>query len=540
MITDLPGNEVRATGMNLRAAGPAYSGASGHVRAGALQCLLCLGLMAVISPAYAAPQLEGAMQYVVLVGALVAICMGAFCAINAGLPEFGILFLFTLEIFQNIALGLANPPDAPLGTYVIAFTSVAAIALVFVTIASLGLSACVARLRRERLWILVLCYVLYLLLTVGNGLLSGAGLRAVFGAGRNMSVWLAIFVMGISLPNMDASGYRRFRVSFALLAVLVILFGFIERFLFSLDVWRDVLNAPYVGDSKLLTYYYWAEGLPMDFFTTVGGGRFIRRMTSLFVTSVTLGYFLAFTFLLSLFSLDVRVKRRLFFAAVLGVALFCAFARGSWFLSVTGIGAGIVLWYRPAMKHRTFMILFAVFVAIGVFAGLSILSQHASVWLHVRGLTMPFKTSRSLLRSLIGHGLGTGGSAARLLADKVAYRHGVTDLEVGAESTIGSIFYQTGFLGLGLYASLFFAMWRRLRHYYNQFRFRSKVLAGAALVSFAHMCGLLANSLLQANAIAPIPSSFYMAYCGLVLAMGGMEEDRTPPREPGKQCATSA
>lgn len=189
------------------------------------------------------------------------------------------------------------------------------------------------------------------------------------------------------------------------------------------------------------------NNLPRTWFTTFLGLDLFRRFNGTLADPIIFGYISATILLILTYSKD---KKILIFPIVL-FFLLSSLSKGSYALYILVIVLNIIgfkFFYKNIFYWLLFVLICVVSLAFGS------LGQGSSADVHFLGLILPFLNllDYSIIEILIGHGFTSGGN----LAKGIGIINELNWLQTGAESGIGTIFYQTGLLGLLFIITIFY------------------------------------------------------------------------------------
>ncbi len=423
-------------------------------------------------------------------------------------PIFSLQVCFFVFIFQNVLIGLfnpgyVNPEDASL---LLGYTAL----LPFIIIGLGLMNGGLLKIRHFRsLHLVSISYFLYMVL---NFIVSPWSLTARIPAFRNAVSLIVLLYAGYLRPHINRARFYSYINSLFILMLLVLVFGYIERFLLGDDFWVEQLNIGLIIQAKhLQTTPRSPYPVPSDFYSPIGTKSY-RRMSSLFATPITLAYFLSFSFLLLL---SRARRKRLLWLVITGgnfVALVLTFSKGGYLIAGIGFFVFTMVKSKRVTRFWTLLVILCCAGVLAVQGGYWLLGDKGTTLsLHLRGLYGPIKSARQETL-LVGHFLGSGGTiSARLGADVPL------DAQRGAESGIGSLFYQTGLVGVMLYLSVMTLVLRDLFFAYHRWQQESPDLADIFLSLLAANAGLLVNVFFQENATALIPASFFLISAGIGL-----------------------
>jgi hypothetical protein len=391
--------------------------------------------------------------------------------------------------------------------------------------------------------------------------------------GRRFAAPVLLFIGGrllIPLAGQFSAGLRLV----AGVAVVVAVFGLVERFLFRVGFWADVVDARVFYQKQVesgLIPEDWTviyRGVPDGIFIAMPLGEPVRRLVSSYMEPTTLASFLAFGVLLLLLApgmgREAGRKERLYGAAgaaLLAVALLATLSRGGMVTVLVG-GALFVLvkvvraggWPRMPVGAGVFVALLmsvgAIITTFSSFPGdgvvrdvlatraVSGLSNEPApgsvappatdgtapgelevVVIHPPGSTAEgagkhFDGLQSGLERMVDKPLGDGLGAAGNWSDAP---------EAGGESGVGVIAAQLGVTGFLLYAAFFITTvlglivvaWRR-----------TGPMGDVALVLAGAMLGLFLMSFVSESASGLLGNAPYFIFAGWTFALALPAVDR--------------
>lgn len=246
-----------------------------------------------------------------------------------------------------------------------------------------------------------------------------ANIRQIFAP-----VVVIVFFSSLTLNQKSLESVERF---FKCIIYFVVFFGFFELML---SLWEKVD----------LTHYFNLKGIPVNseglsymFYEPAVG--YAKRMTSLFLDPISLGHFLATSFLYFFYRRD-RNDFFLLFVILLGV--FFTFSKGAVLQLILGLTLLNYL-LHPIIRLLSVFIPVIIFILIPVKEGMMI---------HISGL---YNSIVSL--SVFGYGIGSVGNYAKMFSSDLSLYN-----ELGISDTfLGSIFGQIGLFGFIFWFSLMIA-----------------------------------------------------------------------------------
>lgn len=200
--------------------------------------------------------------------------------------------------------------------------------------------------------------------------------------------------------------------------------------------------------------------LPRTWFTTFLGLDLFRRFNGTLADPIIFGYISATVLLIITYSKD---KKILIYPIVL-FFLLSSLSKGSYALYILVVALNIV-GFKFYYKNIFYWLLFVLICVMGLAFGS--LGKGSSVDIHFLGLVFPFLNllDYSMIEILIGHGFTSGGN----LAKGIGIVNESNWLQTGAESGIGTIFYQTGLLGLLFVIIIFYKQIQKSKLYAKNF-----------------------------------------------------------------------
>ena len=423
-------------------------------------------------------------------------------------PLFPLQVCFFVFVFQNVLIGLFNPGYKNPGAAPLLLGYTALLPLI-----NIGLGLLSGGLFRIRsFWALHLVSALYFLYIAVNFIVSPWPLTARLPAFRNAVSLIVLLYAGYLRPRINRVRFRSYVNSLFVLTLLVLVFGYVERFLLGDDFWVERLNIGLIIQAKHLRPTPRSPyPVPSDFYSPIGPKSY-RRMASLFATPITLAYFLSFSFLLLL----SRARRgRLLWLTIIAsnfVALVLTFSKGGYLIAGIGFLVFAIVKFKRVTRFWPLLVILFCAGVVAVQGGYWLWGDKGTTLsLHLQGLYAPIKSARGGAL-LVGHFLGSGGTISARLGADIPF-----DVRRGAESGIGSLFYQTGLVGVLLYLSIVILVLRGLFFAYRRWQRDDPDLADIFLSLLAANAGLLVNVFFQENALALIPASFFLISAGIGL-----------------------
>lgn len=331
---------------------------------------------------------------------------------------------------------------------------------------------------------------------------------------------VAFYFVG-RLSGLDQTKLRTVLRIVVMIAVLVALFGYIERFVFNNSTWNQIGAGEYMamkfGPGNPGTGLM--DGIPSQWYTYVGGAgsgyKLLRRMVGPIGDATSLSRFLAFPILVLIFVKNLFGKRPRFLVLrgvlmfTLGGAVLLSLGRGGMVIVL----GGILLWLF--VRNRWVAIMLGVFSLLLMTSTTLFDIQSGSNARHISNL---IKGIQVLQISPLGRGLGTSGQLALSFGEKVGEEEKVR------ESYCASLAAQMGFPGLGAYLLFVATLLSKL---YSIFR-KDRVdlngeIGGMALLGLASIGGMFVTSALANSAVAPISAGLPLLFAGAIV---GMQQNR--------------
>jgi len=296
--------------------------------------------------------------------------------------------------------------------------------------------------------------------------------RAAYFTNTLAPLFICLYVAG-SKVDIKSNATNIYILFFSFALLIMLLYGaLINNFFY--DIFRpDLIYAIRARDLEPLAY----GQIPGPWWSQIEGYSFIRFVGG-FPDPIIAGYFFGVLVI-------IGISQRAYLSTLLAAfALFLTVSKGAWIFTVNVFIIILVL------NHARRFLLVAVCGLLAVQL-LIALSLDSSAYIHYKGLEGGLLSAMaSPVTALIGFGMGSGGNLESIVSNDTFSRE--VWLSRGAESGVGTVVYQMGFLGLVLWVLL---LWR-LRT--NMSRGPSDSSGNYAL---AMWLGLFVNAFLQENAI---------------------------------------
>lgn len=282
-----------------------------------------------------------------------------------------------------------------------------------------------------------------------NFILSPANSLAKFASVRQVISFALMFLIGYVLVKSKKS-YQKLIKYFVLLSLLVVLFGFFERFS---SLWLHLSVVNYFKYKNIGIYsngypVFFTEPIPVFLKSILGDTRLIR-MVSTILDPINLGH----TLVLAVSFLVIKTKRilkpnyiRLGCILLFSLGVVLTFSKGA----IIHLFLVILLLLFPRLWK------YIVWVFILIFVSFLYLKQfHAGLQIHVDGLLSSFSSV-----TVLGYGLGSTGNYATMFgSSSMNVVTGIMDTFVGA------ILGQLGLVGLSLWLFVMYTMVYKLPKY---------------------------------------------------------------------------
>lgn len=318
-----------------------------------------------------------------------------------------------------------------------------------------------------------------------------------------------------SLLGMASSKFCRSKnmaKGIAFLSMIVFFIGIYELYLDN-QFWTN-LNLSGLWQKKGISTF--ANGLPGNFFSseTINGNP-LRRMVSSFADPINLG-----TFLFGAFVCCYYLKKR-YCMICLGIGCILVVSKGT----MLGFMVFLVVWFYYKMPKKYFITMMLLMFATGII--LLIYMFHfssGSVFLHIRGLVISFI---EMFYYPFGRGVGKVGVLSNLFSQNIGIsnilsenflfwwepeflRGATTNI---AETGLGMIIGQLGFIGLSVYMMFFY----KLVKYSSLLEEETQ-----KIVCLTLSISIFLNILFNEVALSPNSCAVYFLVTGMILG----ESDR--------------
>ncbi|WP_430883949.1 hypothetical protein [Fusibacter sp. JL216-2] len=315
---------------------------------------------------------------------------------------------------------------------------------------------------------------------------------------RNFSFVFIYFYIGRML-RLGGNEAKRLMDWLFLLAVGVVVFGFVEVTFISSEMWfNGLFDLKRVYIAKTLSRYehLLRNGVPLMWFSKLGGV-FYRRMVSIYMEPVNLSYFLSVPLLWSFIT-----EKHKFLSTLLLFGACCTLGKGG--LLIFFLSLGLIMYVSYSNENNFNKLLLKCFVILLAVVLLSFNFIKDSALPHFIGL---LSIPSNLVEHPVGNGLGVGGNFARisgLVSSRAEW------LKSGGESATGTIAYQLGVPGLLLYIFFFYGISNRM------FISAVKKESSKGLMGVGLSVAIFTVMLFQENAMSPHASSIIFIVIGFI------------------------
>lgn len=396
--------------------------------------------------------------------------------------DYSMLLLFPVifSAFQNIILGLSikniNSSQVKI-LLVIHFVMVIMMCVELLFISKHRMKKTV--LRVSNYIVLLTIYSLLLLLIYKTDISS------FFASYRNIITCILFYLFGY-LMSQYCESTTVFKIV-KYITVIVLIVGFYEV-LINNNMWK-VLNIDQLWNKKGIAVASW--GLPNNFVSSEKiFGQQIRRMSSTFADPVNLGTFLFFAFMITWF------YKKYIIAGLVVIACMMTVSKGA--LLGFLIFFCIYIFFKDKQKV---LLTITCYIVIALAIGFLVFSKHSStgsVFLHISGYVAAVV---SLFQQPFGYGCGNVGVMATILHQ--TSNAGIT------ESGLGAVIGQLGVVGLTIYISFFFHIFKDVINKIHVSREKILVLT--------LLCSILVNITFNEVALSPNSCGIYFIIFGLAL-----------------------
>ena len=354
--------------------------------------------------------------------------------------------------------------------------------------------------RRSNQWMLC-CVAVFLVMLVKNLLSTSVGMFAAIVSLRYMLLpFLCIYVgMNLTLSKGRLDLLLKTVIGFSCLLAVTAL---VEYFFLGDAFWSKIGYTYYAEKIKGNAGWTLVNGVTVNFYTW-DFGFMLRRLVGITADPLATAYLI---FLGAAIVVTGCVRERstgkinkFWFCAILcGICALAVFSKAIYVLT-------LVLPVMIAFFNKWFPKWFMkAAIAVGSLAAVAVLVLYlrrsetvSSAIVHITGLLRGFAAM-----GLMGHGLGTAGVQAAMLAGETV---------AAAESFVGSMAVQVGLLGVGAFAAYLLVVFARLVRIWNRYPSRLTLLALALLP------GLVVCMLFSESSVSIMGTGIYFILTGLAI-----------------------
>lgn len=311
-------------------------------------------------------------------------------------------------------------------------------------------------------------------------------------------------------------------LKFTLLFTYVIcLFGLIDYFGARHFIYQILFNVNEYFNKQVMAGFI---PIQWTFGDVMKGGIFIDytfgelpRFVSTYLEPTTLGSFLSFVLLYSIFCNDIlkipQIKgfKKCYISFIINALLFLCiiltFSKGAF--TILLCGSSFILYFNkkiPLLLRKTFLI--GVYTGIIIVISYLLLMNNSGASSHIIGL----KTGLfSAITHPFGLGLGNAGNFASLDDNS-------SSESVGGESAVGSMLGQLGLLGFIPYLLFIIMSIKKLIYGFNTCKNRDLLLSNLYITTAGAFLGYAINSLFTDSANGVTGNFYYFLFLGLFLS----------------------
>lgn len=332
-------------------------------------------------------------------------------------------------------------------------------------------------------WNVVILTVL-VLYSLGTMVLFHANVTSGIASLRNIITPPLFLIIGL----MASSNLylKRFLKYISYIALFVVLFGIVERYLLR-DIWV-YFNLADLWSKKGIPINP-VTNLPANFYSSeMVNGQQLRRMVSSFADPVNLGTFLFFGFIAAWF-----LKKRIL-SVLLLASIFMAVSKGA----MLGLLVFAVIWSYYKLSKTAFTAVLTGSGLVGVaFIVYSLTNSTMSMLAHVNGFTASLK---EMVIHPLGRGLGNIGVLAGLYGTNAE-----SDI---TETGLGMVIGQLGVIGFVLYIAFFIYAFKQC----NRIQEKHEIILAKSL-----LLSIILNITFNEVALSPNSSAVYFMAIGVLL-----------------------
>lgn len=307
----------------------------------------------------------------------------------------------------------------------------------FMTVAIIWVIDCFFKkkaLDKARKFFIILLFFIFISCVFGFGSVQSALINI-----RNMTSFFMFYEIGRS--NISTSQSRKEYIKFTLELSFFLLVAGILLLVGGYNLYKIIgIHEVYIAKSAPFD----KSGLDGRFYTSFFSNKSYVRMGSLYYEPISIAYYFAFCFLMSLYANPWKGNAGHILSILLtGVALFLSGGKGGWMIAFLGIccitGEKILRTFLKQSKMIRKIIIGVGIIGTFLFVKFYISHYGLAVLNHIWGI---MNTWQNVLQKPYGHGLGTGGNAAQVLSSTAG-----DWLSSGGETALLSYIYQIGLQG---------------------------------------------------------------------------------------------
>lgn len=232
---------------------------------------------------------------------------------------------------------------------------------------------------------------------------------------------------------------------------------------------------------------------PSSWWTSIGSLSF-NRLVGFFPDPIIAGYFFSFLTIIS------WLKKHYFVFLVGLVLLFLSFSKGAWIYSFSFV----IVYATLCLKSRLFWVVVLTIALVQIAVANMF---HSSAYIHYLGFVGAIESVlMAPAKAIFGFGLGVGGNLEVFSGGGEDWSRAAS-LKTGAESGVGVIIYQLGFLGLLIYVWMINVL--------KNILYKRYLVSGEKefLAIIAMVGSMVANSFLQENCINASLLGLLLYFC---------------------------
>jgi hypothetical protein len=341
--------------------------------------------------------------------------------------------------------------------------------------------------------------IIYAVIVLINLFTTPEGLYAAVVSLRYLALPVLCITIGTTL-KIDREKFDWLMKFLVFYAAVLALTGLIERFILGDDFWRAIGYTQYAIDLKGNTEWSIINGVTINFYTW-DFLEPVRRIVGITADPLATAYLLFIGAAIVVTGcIKEKTNKQLikfwFCAGLAGISSILVFSKAIFVL--IPIMLLIMCYFNEWISKKIFIITASVggvIIAIGLALYLLSADSITATLVHIKGLI-----NGLLSMSALGNGLGTAGVGAAMLAGA----------EVSAaESFIGSMAAQIGFLGLCAFLIYIYMVFRKLltlwRFYHDKI----------TLLAIVLLCGLMICMLFSESSVSIMGTGIYFILIGI-------------------------